>query len=659
MRAFVRLCALFVLPLAGAATALAVQAAGLDQILGRVQSNAGQFLPADRVFRLFAEPLDARHIRLSWEIAPGYYLYRDTLKATTSSAAAKVGPLDLPAGLRKTDDLGTHQVFRNQVVALLPVERASAGAPLTVPVQVTYRGCADAGLCYPPITKTLPISLPALGGYGGSAGAAGTATPAAPSSGAVLKAGGGGASSAVASDAVGPAAAPYVSAQDRYASVVRSGSLAGIVAFFYVAGLVLAFTPCVLPMVPIVSGIIAGGADRGGEGWMRGFSLSFVYVIGMALTYTAAGIAVAAGGQHVQAVFQQPWIITAFAALFVALALSMFGVFTLQMPAAIQTRLAGLSGRQSAGTVGGVFVMGALSALIVTTCVAPALVGALVVIGQSGDMFRGGLALFVMGLGMGTPLLAVGASAGRLLPKAGAWMDIVKRLFGALMLAVAAWMLARIVPARFTLLLWAVPAAAAAVVLWNGATALSGGRLAIRLAASLAGVYVLALLAGIALGGTDPLAPWSGARHEPAFRTIKSVADLNREVAAAHDAGRPVMLDFYADWCVSCKEMEKYTFTSPAVQGALGDAILLRADVTQNDAADQALLGHFGIYGPPTIAFYGPDGSERRRYRVVGYVKARDFASIVHLAFAPTAASAAVRPFRGVADAPAAVAASR
>jgi len=287
--------------------------------------------------------------------------------------------------------------------------------------------------------------------------------------------------------------------------------------------------------------------------------------------------------------------------------------------------------------------MGALSALIVTTCVAPALVGALVVIGQSGAIFRGGLALFVMGLGMGTPLLAVGASAGKLLPKAGAWMEIVKRLFGALMLVVAAWMLARVVPARFALVLWAVPAAAAAVVLWNGAAALRGGRLAARLAASVAGLYALVLLAGVTLGATDPLAPWSGlggAQHEPAFRTIKSVADLDREVAAAHDVGRPVMLDFYADWCVSCKEMEKYTFTDPAVQAALGHAILLRADVTQNDADDQALLGHFGIYGPPTIAFYGPDGSERRSFRVVGYMKSRDFASVVRLAFAPSAATA-------------------
>lgn len=633
MRAFVRLCAFFALSLLASGLASAAPSTGIDRILtlGNVQSNAGQFLPPDKAFRLFAEPLGPNEIRLSWEIAPTYYLYRNRVKVATTSPTARLGALDLPQGEIKTDEyFGKQQVYHNDLVATLHVVRGSSNAPLTVPLKVTYQGCAPT-LCYPPITKLLPISLPAPGGatLSGSAPAA-SAAPA-----------GGSASASAAADASGAAAAPFVSEQDRYASVVRNSSLAAMIAFFYFAGLVLAFTPCVLPMVPIVSGIIAGGAHRADHGWMRGFGLSFVYVIGMALTYTAAGIAVAAGGQHVQAAFQQPWIIAAFATLFVALALSMFGVFTLQMPAAIQTRLAGLSGRQSAGTVGGVFVMGALSALIVTTCVAPALVGALVVIGQGGDIFRGGLALFAMGIGMGTPLLAVGASAGRLLPKAGAWMDIVKRLFGALMLAVAAWMLVRIVPARYALLLWAVPAAAAAVVLWSGAARLRGGRLAARLAASVAGLYVVALLAGVAVGGTDPLAPWSAARHEPAFLTIKSVADLDREVATAHEAGRPVMLDFYADWCVSCKEMEKYTFTDPAVQSALGRAILLRADVTQNDADDQALLGHFGIYGPPTIAFYGPDGSERRGYRVVGYMKARDFASVVRLAFAPSTATAA------------------
>ena len=660
MRAFVRLWALVALPLLGAATAFAAQPTGINRILalGQVQSNAGQFLPPDKAFRLFAEPLSPDEIRLSWEIAPTYYLYRNKLKVSTTSPTARLGALDLPQGQLKTDEyFGTQQVYHNDLVAILHIARGSSTASITVPIKVTYQGCAPT-LCYPPITKLLPISLPALGGGPGGPGGAipVSGAPSAALASAAIASSAGSATAASASS--GPTAEPFVSEQDRYASVVRGSSLAGIIAFFYLAGLVLAFTPCVLPMVPIVSGIIAGGADRESRSWMRGFSLSFVYVIGMALTYTAAGIAVAAGGQHVQAAFQQPWIVAAFAALFVALALSMFGVFTLQMPAAIQTRIAGLSGRQSAGTFGGVFAMGALSALIVTTCVAPALVGALVVIGQSGDIFRGGVALFAMGIGMGTPLLAVGASAGKLLPKAGAWMDIVKRLFGALMLAVAAWMLARIVPARFALLLWAVPAAAAAGVLWSGASALRGGRggrAALRFAGSLAGVYALVLIAGVALGATDPLAPWSalgGSRQEPTFRSIKSVADLDRAVAAAHEDGRPVMLDFYADWCVSCKEMEKYTFTDPSVQAALGHAILLRADVTRNDADDQALLGHFGIYGPPTIAFYGADGAERRGYRVVGYMKASDFASVVRLAFRAATTTAAVRNAAGITAGP-------
>ncbi len=592
---------------AGAATA---PDAGINQVLtlGRVGCSEGGFLCPDRAFRLFAEAQGPDRIRLAWEIAPGYYLYRSRLKVAVSGPV-QLGQLALPKGESKTDEyFGTQQVYHNELVAMLPVARAASAATLSVPLRVTYQGCADAGLCYPPITKTLAISLPpgSASALGGSAGLA------------------------------DGAASGFVSEQDRYASVVRNGSLIAIVAFFYAAGFVLAFTPCVLPMVPIVSGLIVGGGRTVTA--TRGFALSLTYVIGMALTYTAAGIAAAAGGQHVQAALEQPWIVTAFAALFVLLALSMFGMFTLQMPAVIQTRIAGLSNRQTAGTFGGVLVMGALSALIVTTCVAPALVGALVVIGQSGDMARGGLALFVMGLGMGTPLVVVGASAGKLLPKAGAWMDLVKRLFGALMLAVAAWMLVRIVPERLDLLVWAVPALVAAIALWQGASALRGRVLPVRLAAAAAGLYGLVLIAGAALGGTDPLAPLprlGAPQRTLSFRTIKSVADLQRAVAQAHADDRPVMLDFYADWCVSCKEMEHDTFTNPTVEAELRRAVLLRADVTRNDSDDQALLEHFGIYGPPTIAFYGPNGEERRELRVVGYMKAAEFASVVAKADTP------------------------
>lgn len=628
-------------PAAATPATSATPAAGINQVLslGRVGSGEGSFLPPDRAFRLFAEPQGPDRIRLSWEIAPGYYLYRSRLKVA-AGGAVQLGQLVLPAGESKTDEyFGTQQVYHNELVAMLPVARAPSAAALNVPLRVTYQGCADAGLCYPPITKTLAISLPPGTGSAAGAAAAGLAATGFVGTGLAAAAGGAG---LVASGPAGGSAPAFVSEQDRYASVVRGGSLAAIIAFFYAAGLVLAFTPCVLPMVPIISGLVVGGGRNATVA--RGFALSLTYVIGMALTYTAAGIAVAAGGEHVQAAFQQPWIVTAFAALFVLLALSMFGMFTLQMPAAIQTRLAGLSNRQAAGTFGGVLVMGALSALIVTTCVAPALVGALVVIGQSGDMLRGGIALFVMGLGMGTPLIAVGASAGKLLPKAGPWMDIVKRLFGALMLAVAAWMLVRIVPERLDLILWAVPALVAAATLWHGARALRrGGVLPVRIAAAVAALYGLVLIAGAALGGTDPLAPLPrlGAPQQTlTFHRIKSVADLDQAVAQARAHGRPVMLDFYADWCVSCKEMEKYTFTDPTVEAALRRAVLLRADVTRNDSDDQALLEHFGIYGPPTIAFYAANGEERRNLRVVGYMKPAEFASVVARAMGAGADSA-------------------
>jgi thiol:disulfide interchange protein DsbD len=387
-------------------------------------------------------------------------------------------------------------------------------------------------------------------------------------------------------------------------------------------------------MVPILSGIISGaGASTNA---LRGFLLSLAYVLGMAFTNTLAGVAAALAGQQVQALFQQTWIIVLFAGLFVAMALSMFGLFTLQMPASIQTRLSDASNKQSAGTYAGVAIMGALSALIVTACVAPPLVAALAVIGQSGDVFRGGSALFSLSIGMGAPLLLVGASAGNLLPKAGAWMDLVKKLFGVLMLGVAAWMLARIVPPKFALLLWAIPAFSAAWILLTGLGSRSGGAMLLKLAGVAAGAYGIVLIAGTALGSSDPLAPipqWSAREAALPFKRIKTVADLESAVAAARAAGQPVMLDFYADWCVSCREMEKYSFTDPAVKQTLSKAVLLQADVTANDADDAALLKRFGIFGPPTIAFYGRDGRERSQFRVVGFMKAAEFAGVADRAF--------------------------
>jgi thiol:disulfide interchange protein DsbD len=609
-------------PPAGSSTAAALTPKGIDAVLGRssgVKSSGDEFLPPDAAFRFDALSDGADHVKLVWQIAEGYYLYRTRIKVATTSDQAQLGALEMPAGETKTDEyFGKQEIYHHQLIAGLPVARAS-GAQFPLPLKVIYQGCATAGLCYPPITKEITVTLPA-----GSSGG-GTALGVGQSVGAVSTAAQTSGSATPPDSAVSGA---FVSEQDRFASLITSGNLLLMLGGFFLAGLVLAFTPCVLPMVPILSGIIAGQGKNVTTG--RAFALSLTYVLGMAFTYTIAGALCAAAGKQVQTVFQQTWILVLFAALFIALALSMFGLFTIQMPAAIQTRVANISNNQSAGTFGGVAVMGVLSALIVTTCVGPALVGALVVIGQTGQIARGAAALFAMSLGMGTPLLIVGASAGKLLPKAGAWMDAVKRLFGVMMLAVAAWMLARVVPERFSLVLWAVPALLCAGLLWTAVRNRSATTWAVRLGAAAAALYGVALLAGFALGSTDPLAPLTSSaiahQQELPFRHIKSVADLQREITQAGAQGRTVLVDFSAKWCVSCKEMEKYTFTDAAVKAALNKTVLLRADVTDNDADDQALLKHMGIIGPPTIAFYGLNGEERANYRVVGFMKAGQFA---------------------------------
>ena len=614
---------------------LAASGADVDAVLNqsRAAKSGDDFLPPEQAFVFSASADSSERVRLSWVIAPGYYLYRDRIKATSEAGQDAVGAPVFPAGQVKTDEyFGKQVVYHDELTVMLPVKHSGRG-DLKLPLNITYQGCAEAGLCYPPITRSVSVLLPSASG-GGTSGDGGSA----------------------AARPAGPASGVYVSEQDRLAGLLKSGSLLAVLLQFFVGGLLLAFTPCVLPMVPILSGLIVGQGKS--VTTARAFLLSLTYVLGMALTYTVTGALFAAAGQQVQAVFQQPWIIMLFAALFMAMALSMFGLYTLQMPGFIQTRVAQLSNRQRGGSFGGVAVMGMLSALIVTTCVGPVLVAALIVIGQTGDVLRGAAALFAMSLGMGAPLLIVGSSAGRWMPRAGAWMDSVKRLFGALMLAMAAWMLARIVPARWTLLLFVVPAIAAAIVLWGfvpvgpARRAIRDGRDAAgnrrpagasaalwlaRSAAVLVALYAVALLVGAGRGSEDPLQPLArraAVADEPAFTNVTSVADLTREVTAAAAAHQAVMLDFYADWCTSCKEMQRYTFTDPGVRDALKSVRLLRADVTANSADDQALLHEFQIYGPPTIAIYDARGHEHQEYRVVGYMKAPAFAALLHQALA-------------------------
>ncbi len=573
----------------------------------------GEFLPVDEAFRPVLIPIDGNTIEVSWQIASGYYLYKDKISVAALTGNVQLGRLGLPAGEMKYDEFfGESEVYHEDVFAKLPLARATPDA-MNLELELAYQGCAEDGLCYPPTTRVLSIALPAA--------------------------------TAAADISSMPNAGEPVSEQARLASVITNSSLWVAVGVFFLAGLALAFTPCVLPMVPILSGIIAGEGDNVSP--KRGFTLAFSYVMGMALIYTAAGIAAAAAGTQLQATFNQPWILILFSGLFVFLALGMFGLYDLQMPSAIQTRLANISGRQTSGTTIGAFIMGAISALVVTACVAPALIAALTVMAQSGDMVRGGAALFAMSLGMGAPLLAVGAAQGKFLPKAGPWMTATKGAFGFMMLGLAIWMLSRILAGDITLALWAVLVFMAGVFM-GGLTSLgTDATPAQKLGKGfgfLAIVYGVLLLLGALTGGSNPLKPLASVSFGSAagiaeeqgldFQRIKTVDDLDREVALAANQGHSTMLDFYADWCVSCKEMEAHTFTDAGVQATLANTVLLQADVTANDDADQALLQRFGVFGPPTIIFFGADGQQRRGYEVVGYMKANDFAAHVEKAFA-------------------------
>jgi thioredoxin:protein disulfide reductase len=584
-------------PLAAATAPVAAAArAAPSGLLGKLvtpsAAPADDFLPVDEAFRYAASADGASSIRLTWTVADGYYLYRGRIKVSAESALAELGAPAFPRGLPHKDDyFGEQEIYRGELVVPVPYAR-SGPAPGALALKVVYQGCADKGLCYPPQTRVVTLALP-------PASAGGDGAP--------------------------------VSEQDRLARLIRDGNLLFVIASFFGLGLLLAFTPCVLPMVPILSGIIAGDGEKTTPG--RGFALSLAYVLGMAVTYTIAGAVFALAGRQAQAFFQQTWIIVVFALLFVALALAMFGLYELQMPAGLQTRFANASNRIRGGKFISTAIMGALSSLVVTACVAPPLVAALAVIGQAGDVVRGALALFALSFGMGTPLLIVGASAGTLLPKAGPWMETVKAIFGVVFLGVAAWMLDRVLPARIEMLVWGTVAFVAVWVVLS--VGLRGGRRTMPrwAAAGIVGLYGALIVIGAALGGTNPLRPLDGTglrgSRAPVeglpWQAVRTVADLDRELAAATAAGRRTMLDFSADWCVSCKEMENQTFSDATVRAALVNYVLLRADVTANSDEDQALLKRFRIIGPPTTAFFAPDGRERTNYRLVGFVAAESF----------------------------------
>jgi thiol:disulfide interchange protein DsbD len=576
-------------------------------------SGDSEFPPVDEVFIPEIFVVDGNTVELGIRVAPGFYLYKDKISVRSLSDDAKTGRPELPQGEIKDDEyFGEMEVYHDSIIAPIAIARATPDA-MDLDIEVNYQGCADGGLCYMPQTRVFTVNLPAA--------------------------------TTVSDLAAMPSVDAPVSEQARLAEIITGSSIWVAAGLFFLAGLGLAFTPCVLPMVPILSGIIAGDGDNVSS--KRGFTLALSYVMGMAIVYTAAGIAAAAAGLQLQATFNQPWILILFAGLFVVLALGMFGAYDLQMPSGLQSRLSSVSGHQKSGTMVGAFVMGALSSLIVTACVAPALIAALTVIAQTGDMLRGGSALFAMSLGMGAPLLLVGAAQGKLLPKAGGWMVAVKNSFGFMMLGLAVWMLSRILPGSVTMTLWAILIFMAGVFMGGLTTLTTESSVPQKLGKGfgfLAIFYGIILLLGAMTGGTNPLQPLASvnfagggvvveAEHELPFQRIKSVDDLDREITAASAGGKTVLLDFYADWCVSCKEMEAYTFTDTDVRAALSSTVWLQADVTANDELDQALLSRFGVFGPPTIIFFGSDGAQQHGYEVVGYMKADEFAQHVRQAF--------------------------
>lgn len=599
--------ALLLLPVLLTATASAqgAEPRDLGKLLGGEQQE--EFLHPDEAFVLRAhENAGQGTVTVEWVIADGYYLYRNQFRfELAGDSGVTLGEARYPQGEIHTDEFfGEQEVYYQQVAIEVPVS-GEPGQPFEL--RVRYQGCADAGLCYPPQFETLELQVP-----GGAAGATSSATA--------------------------PLGNETLSEQDQLARLITTANIGWVMLAFVGFGLLLTFTPCVLPMVPILSSIIVGQKDITTR---KAFVLSLVYVLAMALTYTLAGVLAGLFGANLQAMFQNPYVLVTFAAVFVLLALSMFGFYDLQVPAGLQDRLARLSSRQEGGTLPGVAIMGFLSALIVGPCVAAPLAGALIVIGQSGDPVRGGMALFALSVGMGIPLILIGTGFGRFVPKAGGWMDAIKGVFGVLLLAVALYLLDRVLASEIVVALWALLAITTGVYMGALAVPASGWQ---KLWQGF-GLAVLAwgvlLLIGLASGRADlftPLKHFTGGsavleqEHLP-FKRIKSVADLEHEVEQAAAMNKPVMLDFYADWCISCKEMERYTFTDPGVRRALGEAVLLQADVTSNDERDQALLQRFGLYGPPGIIFFNRDGEELPNMRVVGYKPADEFAAHVDRAF--------------------------
>ncbi len=594
---------------------------------------ADEFLDPDVAFKLSARAGDAQRIEFRFDIAPGYYLYGDKFSVEALPGTVRLGELQVPKGKVKFDETFQKDVeyFRDSATLVAPIAQGS-GTPFKL--VVGNQGCADKGLCYPPMQRafkveagaggllTLSLLTDAQSAAWTPVATSATATSAAPRATAIA----------------GPAATNTPAAEPgQFAQALQSRSLLTVAGVFLLAGLLLSFTPCVLPMIPILSSIIVG--QSGHVSRARGFGLALAYSLGMALVYTVFGMAAGLAGEGLAAALQNAWVLGGFALLLALLSLAMFGVYELQMPAGLQTRISSWSGRLQGGRHAGVFLMGGLSALIVGPCVAAPLAGALVYISQTRDVVLGGVALFALASGMSVPLLLVGLSAGSLLPRAGVWMERVKHFFGVLLLAVALWLVSPVLPA------WALMLGVAALLLvcavYLGAferlsEAVTPGRAVTKGFGLMLALLATFQLAGMASGGRDllqPLQHLSAANGAPlgalasnkAELKFQAVANLAALDAAVQGSGKPVMLDFYADWCVSCKEMEALTFADESVRKRLAGMTLLRADVTANSADDKALMRKYGLFGPPALLFFAPAGAELSQARVIGFQNARTF----------------------------------
>jgi thiol:disulfide interchange protein DsbD len=572
--------------------------------LGR---SADDLLEPEKAFRFSARALE-RAIEIDFAIADGYYMYRDKFRfAAEGNPAVRLGTPELPPGLRHKDEFfGEVETYRKSVRIRVPAQGEGR-----FDLKVISQGCADVGVCYVPMESKASLRLAALTAE----------TP-------------GGPQEASAGRRLS------IFASDFDIAALFEGSFPFVIGTFFLFGLLLTFTPCVLPMIPILSGIIAGEGKSLDK--TRATALSLIYVLGMAVAYAIAGVAAAYSGSLLAAALQNAWVLGGFALLFVILALSMFGLYELQLPGFLHHRLHSAHQRLRGGRIASVAAMGVLSAVIVSPCVAAPLAGALLYISQTRDVALGGAALFAMALGMGVPLVAVGVSEGALLPKAGAWMGGVRKFFGVLLLAVAIWVVSPVIPTMAQMLAWAALLIGSAVFLRALDPLPAGASGWWRL---WKGVGICALVLGVAFlvgalsGSRDVLRPLAGIGEKsiPIAQTLPwtRVASLGELEAKLRSPGRPVMLDFYADWCVSCKEMEAFTFSDPKVRAELERMLLLQVDVTANSDDDRALLKRFSLFGPPGIIFFDAEGREIKGLRVIGYQNAERFLKTLSLATAP------------------------